>query len=55
MFISFVVYFYIGSVYEERKLIKIFGNDYLEYQKMVSRIFPVKLITRLSDVKSEKD
>lgn len=44
MFISFVVYFYIGSVFEERKLVQVFGNDYLEYQNKVSRIFPLKNI-----------
>jgi protein-S-isoprenylcysteine O-methyltransferase Ste14 len=33
-------YFYIGSFYEEKKLIRIFGEKYLEYQKCVPRIFP---------------
>ncbi|MCX7875145.1 MAG: isoprenylcysteine carboxylmethyltransferase family protein [Melioribacteraceae bacterium] len=42
MFISFVIYFYVGSFYEEKKLIKIFGEDYLKYQKSVPRIFPIK-------------
>lgn len=40
MLIAFMVYFYIGSVYEEKKLLKIFGKDYEEYQKKVPRIFP---------------
>lgn len=43
MFVSFVIYFYIGSVYEEKKLVKIFGSDYINYQNNVSKIFPVKL------------
>lgn len=41
--VCFIAYFYIGSVYEEKKLIKIFGKDYEDYQKNVPRIFPIKL------------
>lgn len=40
MLIAFIIYFYIGSVFEEKKLLKIFGKDYEEYQKKVPRIFP---------------
>ncbi|WP_337866988.1 isoprenylcysteine carboxylmethyltransferase family protein [Ignavibacterium sp.] len=40
MLIAFIIYFYIGSVYEEMRLLKIFGKDYEEYQKKVPRIFP---------------
>lgn len=40
MFICISAYFYIGSIFEEKKLIKIFGNDYLEYQRSVPRIIP---------------
>lgn len=40
MFISIVIYFYVGSVYEERKLIEIFGDEYREYQKNVPRLIP---------------
>ncbi len=43
MYICVIVYFYTGSIYEERKLIEIFGDEYIEYQKRVSRIFPVKI------------
>lgn len=42
MFICIVIYFYVGSFYEERKLVKFFGDEYREYQKKVPRIFPVK-------------
>ncbi|MFA7229193.1 MAG: isoprenylcysteine carboxylmethyltransferase family protein, partial [Melioribacteraceae bacterium] len=42
MFICIVLYFYVGSFYEERKLVKFFGDEYREYQKKVPRIFPVK-------------
>lgn len=44
--IVFIAYFYIGSVYEEKKLVSIFGDDYREYQEKVPRIFPVKLFTK---------
>lgn len=43
IFISFTVYFYIGSYYEEKKLVRLFGDVYSNYQKNVPRIFPVKL------------
>ncbi|GAB4145066.1 MAG: hypothetical protein Fur0015_12570 [Ignavibacteriales bacterium] len=33
-------YFFVGSIYEERKLISKFGNDYLVYREQVPRIFP---------------
>jgi protein-S-isoprenylcysteine O-methyltransferase Ste14 len=40
MFLCIVVYFYIGSIYEEKKLVELFGDDYLKYQKRVARIIP---------------
>lgn len=43
MFFCIVVYFYVGSLYEEKKLVELFGDDYREYQKNVPRIFPVKI------------
>ena len=42
LFICLTVYFYIGAYFEEKKLIEIFGESYLEYQKKVPAIFPVK-------------
>jgi methanethiol S-methyltransferase len=42
LLIGSVVYFYVGSSYEEKKLIKIFGEDYKNYQKAVPRILPIK-------------
>jgi len=39
-FICIVVYFYIGSIFEEKKLVRYFGDIYLKYQKSVPRIFP---------------
>lgn len=55
LFISFVIYFYIGSVYEEKKLIKFFGEEYIDYRNRVSRIFPLKLFSKNSDSKSVKE
>ncbi len=42
MFVSFTAYFYIGSCYEEKKMISLFGDNYRNYQKEVPKIFPVK-------------
>ncbi len=38
--IAIIVYFYIGSFYEEKKLLEKFGDEYLNYQKTVPRIIP---------------
>lgn len=35
-----IAYFFIGSYYEENKLIRNFGDKYLNYQKSVPRIVP---------------
>lgn len=43
MFISFTAYFYFGSYYEERKMVRLFGDDYRNYQKKTPRIFPIKI------------
>lgn len=43
-FICIVVYFYIGSYYEEKKLVRQFGKVYENYKKEVPRIFPVKFL-----------
>lgn len=40
VFILIVIYFYVGSMYEEKKLLQVFGDEYRNYQKTVSRIFP---------------
>ena len=36
----FALYFWIGSYFEEKNLIKRFGQDYIEYQKKVPRFIP---------------
>lgn len=38
--ICVIIYFYIGSIYEEKKLVEVFGNDYLNYQQNVPRLIP---------------
>lgn len=39
--INMLLYFYIGSYYEEKKLLIIFGDEYKNYQANVPRIFPI--------------
>lgn len=38
--LSLTTYFYVGSFFEEIKLIKNFGEEYLSYREQVGRIFP---------------
>lgn len=38
--VCIIAYFYIGSLYEEKKLISRFGNEYVEYMNTVPRILP---------------
>ena len=40
--INMLVYFYIGSYFEEKKMVEFFGNQYSDYQRTVSRLFPIK-------------
>ncbi|MGK9369116.1 methyltransferase family protein [Melioribacter sp. Ez-97] len=42
-FVCIVVYFYIGSVFEEERLKDKYGKDYEEYIKNTPRIFPLKI------------
>jgi len=42
-FICIVIYFYIGSIYEEKKLVEKYGITYQIYQKQVPRLFPSKI------------
>ena len=39
-FLLIVAYFYIGAYYEEKKLVRSFGEIYTRYQESVSQIFP---------------
>jgi len=40
------LYFWIGSVYEERRLLAAFGEAYKEYQRGVPRLLPIRLFSR---------
>lgn len=42
-FICLTMYFIIGSIYEEKKLIELFGDEYVQYQKNTPRLVPVKI------------
>jgi protein-S-isoprenylcysteine O-methyltransferase Ste14 len=38
--VMYTVYMLIGSHYEERRLVRIFGEDYLRYRARVGAFFP---------------
>ena len=40
-YLLFTIYFYSGSIYEERRLVAEFGTAYQEYQQQVPRLFPI--------------
>ncbi|MGB9663588.1 MAG: peptidylprolyl isomerase [Ignavibacteria bacterium] len=50
--ILFIIYFYIGSIFEEKKLEKLFGEKYKDYKSEVSRIFPYKWIVKRLTMKN---
>jgi protein-S-isoprenylcysteine O-methyltransferase Ste14 len=37
-----VLYFYVGSFFEERRMVRTFGEEYRKYQKRVPRFLPVR-------------
>ena len=39
-------YFVVGAILEERKLKRLFGNQYTDYQRRVSMFFPIKWVLR---------
>jgi protein-S-isoprenylcysteine O-methyltransferase Ste14 len=39
-FVLFTLYFYVGSIYEERRLMAEFGASYEEYRRQVPRLIP---------------
>ena len=43
------VYFLVGALLEERKLRRIYGQDYREYQQEISMFFPLKWIKKKFD------
>ena len=40
LFIVFSIYLYVGTFFEEKKLIEEFGEDYRKYQRQIPRILP---------------
>ncbi len=42
-YVLFSLYFYLGSYFEERKLIAEFGDTYREYQRQVPRLIPWRI------------
>lgn len=46
-------YFFIGALLEERKLLAEFGEEYIDYQKHVSMLFPFKWI--IKKIKNHRD
>lgn len=46
VFIWLVVYFHIGSIWEERRMETVFPKEYAEYKRQVSRIIPLLYLQR---------
>lgn len=44
--ILITAYCYFGSIFEERKLVLQYGQQYVEYQKRVPRIIPLSIIVK---------
>ncbi len=40
--INIILYFWIGSYFEEKRLIRIFGDAYVEYRRRVPRFIPLR-------------
>jgi protein-S-isoprenylcysteine O-methyltransferase Ste14 len=40
--ICIIVYLYVGSIYEEKRLTEKFGEEYINYRNSVPRIIPIK-------------
>jgi steroid 5-alpha reductase family enzyme len=48
------VYFLVGTMLEEYKLVKHFGDTYREYQQDVSMLFPLKWLNRLFKINNKR-
>lgn len=46
--VCILVYIPIGLYFEEKKLVAVFGDQYLEYRKRVPAIIPVSLLKKIS-------
>lgn len=45
-FSCLIVYFIVGSIYEEKKLVEKFGAEYVEYQNRVPALVPYKIFNK---------
>ncbi|MFQ5574143.1 MAG: methyltransferase family protein [Terriglobia bacterium] len=45
--VAFSAYLVVGSVFEERKLVVLFGREYTEYKRAVSGLVPIKWLQRI--------
>lgn len=45
-FVCLTLYFIVGSFYEEKKLIELFGDEYVQYQKETPRLVPIMFTNR---------
>jgi len=52
--VCIIVYFYIGSFYEEKKLVDKFGKLYMDYQSQVPRIVPIYFFKNILFEKKRK-
>lgn len=50
--ICLILYVEIGSYYEEKQLVRLFGNAYREYQVTTSKYLPISWFRRLAEVAS---
>jgi protein-S-isoprenylcysteine O-methyltransferase Ste14 len=41
VYILFTIYFYVGSIHEETRLLAEFGANYRDYQQRVPRLLPL--------------
>ncbi len=44
--VCIIAYFYIGTYYEEKRLLETFGEQYKEYQRLVPRLLPIRFRKR---------
>lgn len=45
-YLLFTLYFYLGSIFEERRLLAEFGDTYRDYQRRVPRLIPIRFSSK---------
>ena len=43
LYLGFSLYLYVGTFFEERRLVREFGSEYEEYRRRVPRMIPIRL------------